>query len=183
MDIASIAGFLMGVVMFVYGVSSGDEGMAALGNMYDYSSVLITIGGSLAGVLASHKLPDFIAGLKSFSLFFKDEKSDVGEVIKNIIDLSNIARKEGLLALEEAANGIEDEFLKKGVMLVVDGTDPELVRGILETDLNCIEDRHKGVISVWEKWAELGPEVGRTWSCLGYDRYPDRTYQYVKDFE
>lgn len=113
LDIASIAGFLMGVVMFVYGVSSGDEGMAALGNMYDYSSVLITIGGSLAGVLASHKLPDFIAGLKSFSLFFKDEKSDVGEVIKNIIDLSNIARKEGLLALEEAANGIEDEFLKK----------------------------------------------------------------------
>ena len=167
MDIASIAGFLMGVVMFVYGVSSGDEGMAALGNMYDFSSVLITIGGSLAGVLASHKLPDFIAGLKSFSLFFKDEKSDVGEVIKNIIDLSNIARKEGLLALEEAANGIEDEFLKKGVMLVVDGTDPELVRGILETDLNCIESRHKSVIGFWQKWAELGPAWGMIGTLIG----------------
>lgn len=167
MDIASIAGFLMGVVMFVYGVSSGDEGMAALGNMYDYSSVLITIGGSLAGVLASHKLPDFIAGLKSFSLFFKDEKSDVGEVIKNIIDLSNIARKEGLLALEEAANGIEDEFLKKGVMLVVDGTDPELVRGILETDLDCIEARHKKVIGFWLKWAELGPAWGMIGTLIG----------------
>ena len=157
----------MGVVMFVYGVSSGDEGMAALGNMYDYSSVLITIGGSLAGVLASHKLPDFIAGLKSFSLFFKDEKSDVGEVIKNIIDLSNIARKEGLLALEEAANGIEDEFLKKGVMLVVDGTDPELVRGILETDLDCIEARHKKVIGFWLKWAELGPAWGMIGTLIG----------------
>ena len=167
MDIASIAGFLMGVVMFVYGVSSGDEGMAALGNMYDYSSVLITIGGSLAGVLASHKLPDFIAGLKSFSLFFKDEKSDVGEVIKNIIDLSNIARKEGLLALEEAANGIEDEFLKKGVMLVVDGTDPELVRGIMETDLACVESRHKAKIAVWEKWAELGPAWGMIGTLIG----------------
>lgn len=167
MDIASIAGFLMGVVMFVYGVSSGDEGMAALGNMYDFSSVLITIGGSLAGVLASHKLPDFIAGLKSFSLFFKDEKSDVGEVIKNIIDLSNIARKEGLLALEEAANGIEDEFLKKGVMLVVDGTDPELVRGILETDLDCIEARHKKVIGFWLKWAELGPAWGMIGTLIG----------------
>ena len=157
----------MGVVMFVYGVSSGDEGMAALGNMYDFSSVLITIGGSLAGVLASHKLPDFIAGLKSFSLFFKDEKSDVGEVIKNIIDLSNIARKEGLLALEEAANGIEDEFLKKGVMLVVDGTDPELVRGILETDLDCIEARHKKVIGFWLKWAELGPAWGMIGTLVG----------------
>lgn len=167
MDIASIAGFLMGVVMFVYGVSSGDEGMAALGNMYDFSSVLITIGGSLAGVLASYKLSDFIAGLKSFSMFFKDEKSDVGEVIKNIIDLSNIARKEGLLALEEAANGIEDEFLKKGVMLVVDGTDPELVRGILETDLDCIESRHKKVIGFWLKWAELGPAWGMIGTLIG----------------
>lgn len=44
-----------------------------------------------------------------------------------------------MLALEEAANGIEDEFLKKGIMLVVDGTDPELVRGILETDMVCLE--------------------------------------------
>ena len=104
----------------------------------------------------SNQMPDFINGLKGFKLIFKNETADTGEVIRNIINLSNIARKEGLLALEEAASDIEDDFLKKGIMLVVDGTDPELVRGILETDLNCIEDRHKGVISVWEKWAELG---------------------------
>ncbi len=167
MDIASIVGCLMGVVMFVYGVASGDEGFAAMGNMYDFSSVLITIGGSLAGTLASHKMSDFIAGLKGFALIFKDEKADVSEVIKNIIDLSNIARKEGLLALEEAANGIEDEFLKKGVMLVVDGTDPELVRGILETDLDCIEARHKTVIGFWQKWGELGPAWGMIGTLIG----------------
>ena len=68
-----------------------------------------------------------------------------------------MARKEGLLALEEAANDIEDDFMKKGVMLVVDGTDPELVRGIMETSLSCMEERHKKVIAFWEKWAELGP--------------------------
>ena len=62
--------------------------------------------------------------------------------------MSNVGRKEGLLALEEAANGIEDEFLKKGIMLVVDGTDPELVRGILETDMVCLETRHKDVGSL-----------------------------------
>ena len=167
MDIASIAGFLMGVVMFVYGVSSGDEGMAALGNMYDYSSVLITIGGSLAGVLASHKLPDFIAGLKSFSLFFKDEKSDVGEVIKNIIDLSNIARKEGLLSLEEAASDLDDAFMKKGILLIVDGTDPELVRGILETELVSIEGRHKDKIGFWETLGSMGPAWGMIGTLVG----------------
>lgn len=110
-----------------------------------------------AGTLESHKLPDFIAGLKSIKLIFKNETLNPAEAIQHIIDLSNTARKEGLLALEEAANGIEDEFLKKGIMLVVDGTDPELVRGIMETDLSCISERHKKNIGFWEKWAELGP--------------------------
>ena len=52
-------------------------------------------------------------------------------------------------------------------MLVVDGTDPELVRGILETDLSCTEDRHKQVISFWEKWAELGPAWGMIGTLIG----------------
>ena len=112
---------------------------------YDLPSVIITIGGSIAGVLASNKLKDFIIGLKSISLAFKEKVIDPGAVISNIIDLSNVARKEGLLALEEASNDIEDPFLKKGIMLVVDGTDPELVRGILETELTCLEERHKKV--------------------------------------
>ena len=56
-------------------------------------------------------------------------------MIQKIIDLSNIARKEGLLSLEEAAGDLEDEFMKKGILLIVDGTDPELVRGIMETEL------------------------------------------------
>ena len=167
MDIASLVGFIMGVVMTVFGIVSGDLGFAAIGNFGDLPSVLITIGGSLAGVLASHTLNDFIEGLKGFSLIFKPQKANTEEVIRNIIDLSNIARKEGLLALEEAANGIEDEFLKKGIMLVVDGTDPELVRGILETDLACVEVRHKKVIGFWEKWGELGPAWGMIGTLIG----------------
>lgn len=166
MDIASLVGFIMGVGMFLFGIIVGD-GVGALGNFWDVPSVLITIGGSLAGVIASNTLEDVIKGVKSFAMVFKSPKADVGEVIKNIIDLSNIARKEGLLALEEAANGIEDEFLKKGVMLVVDGTDPELVRGILETDLTCIETRHKKVIGFWQKWAELGPAWGMIGTLIG----------------
>ena len=166
LDIASLAGLLLGAGMFVFGILS-DGGVAALFNFWNLPSIIITIGGSLAGVLGSHKLPDFINGLKCISLAFKNKTEDPGAVIKNIIDLSNIARKEGLLALEEAANGIEDQFMKKGVMLVVDGTDPELVRGILETDLECVETRHKAVIGFWEKWAELGPAWGMIGTLIG----------------
>ena len=167
MDLASLIGIILGIVLMIFGIISGDQGVAALGNFVDPSSVLITIGGSLAGVIASHTMSDFITGLKSFTLVFKIPKADVGEVIKHIIDLSNIARKEGLLALEEAANGIEDEFLKKGVMLVVDGTDPELVRGIMEADLMCVESRHKTTIGFWEKWAALGPAWGMIGTLIG----------------
>lgn len=100
-------------------------------------------------------------------LAFQERVQDPGQVIHTIIDLSNVARKEGLLALEEAASGIEEPFLKKGIMLVVDGTDPDLVRGILETDLVCLEDRHKKVFGFWEKWAEMGPAWGMIGTLIG----------------
>lgn len=166
MDIASLAGLILGVAMCILGiVTSG--GVEAFGNFVDIPSVFVTIGGSMSSVLSSHKLPDFINGLKGISLPFQDKVVDPAQVIKQIIDLSNVGRKEGLLALEEAANNIEDEFLKKGIMLVVDGTDPELVRGILETDLYCLQDRHGKVIGFWEKWAEMGPAWGMIGTLLG----------------
>ena len=157
LDIASLAGMLLGVVMFLFGVFSSG-GASGLFNMFDFPSIIITLGGSISGTLASNKLQDFIAGLKSITLTFKEVPQDPAAVIRNIIDLSNTARKEGLLALEEAANGIEDEFLKKGIMLVVDGTDPELVRGIMETDLGCIEQRHKK--SIAPAWGMIGTLIG-----------------------
>ena len=165
MDIASITGIILGVVMFVFGVISGNGNLVR--DFIDGSSIVITIGGSLASTLAAHKLADFINGLKSILLTFQSPKADVGEVIRHIIDLSNIARKEGLLALEEAANGIEDEFLKKGVMLVVDGTDPELVRGIMEADLISVEERHKVNIGFWQRWGSLGPAWGMIGTLIG----------------
>lgn len=164
MDIATIAGLVLGVVMFVFGVISNH---AELGSYMDLPSVIITIGGSISSVLASSTITDFINGLKGFVLAVKGTKENPEAVIKNIIDLANIARKEGLLALEEAGDSIEDPFLKKGIGLVVDGTDPELVRGILETDLINIEARHKKVIAFWDKWAELGPAWGMIGTLIG----------------
>lgn len=163
-DIGSLLGIILGFSMLVFGILSAHADI-----MYyvDIPSLIITLGGSISGVLAANKLKDFIGGLKSITLAFKEETQDPGAVIGNIINLSNVARKEGLLALEEASNDIEDLFLKKGIMLVVDGTDPELVRGILETELTCLEERHKKVIGFWEKWAELGPAWGMIGTLIG----------------
>lgn len=167
MDIATLVGLLLGVVMVLFGIISSG-GVSALGNFIDVPSVIITIGGSLSSVLACNKMPDFINGLKGITLSIKEPSvGDAGSTIANIINLANISRKEGILALEEAARGIEDDFLKKGINLVVDGTDPELVRGILETELSCIEARHKTVIGMWEKWGEMGPAWGMIGTLVG----------------
>ena len=172
MDIATLFGLVVGILMMIFGMTFNQELMTfqfgVIGDSFvDIPSVLTTLGGSLCGVIGCNKLPDTINSFKAFALTFKQPQADAAEAIRNIISMSNIARKEGLLALEEAANGVEDEFLKKGIMLVVDGTDPELVRGILETDLSCIETRHKTVIAFYEKWGALGPAWGMIGTLIG----------------
>lgn len=167
MDIASLIGIIVGFAMLVFGIIQSGGVSAIWESFIDFPSVLITIGGSLSTVLGANKMSGFINGLKSAALPFKEKPMDPSETIRSIIELSNIGRKEGLLALEEAANGIEDEFLKKGIMLVVDGTDAELVRAILETDLLCLQDRHKQVINFWDKWGEQGPAWGMIGTLVG----------------
>jgi len=167
-DITTIIGLIFCGAMVVLGIVTGEEGPAAMGHFMDRNSVFITIGGSTACMLIQAKaFPAFLNNIKSITLAFKLHKIDPAEGIKNIINLSNVARKEGLLALEEAANNIEDEFLKKGIMLVVDGTDPELVRNIMDTELGAIDERHNDKIMFWANWAGMGPAWGMIGTLVG----------------
>ncbi len=167
MDIATVLGMVLCAVFVIVGIISGDQGPAALENFKDFTSALVTFGGSFACILESSTLQGYISGLKSIVIAIKGVKFEEGEIIKSIIDLSNVARKEGLLALEEAANNLEDPFLKKGILLIVDGTDPELVRGIMETELTCIEDRHNANISFWDNLGSMGPAWGMIGTLIG----------------
>lgn len=154
--------------LMILGIVSGDAGFAALGNFYDTTSVLVTFGGAfMCCLMMTDSIPQYLANLKSFGLIMKTKNMNETEMIKNIIDLSNVSRKEGLLALEEAAAGIDDDFLKKGLLLIVDGTDPELVRSIMETEQVAVEDRHKAVIGFWENLASMGPAWGMIGTLIG----------------
>lgn len=169
MDIASIIGIVVAFLLIIISICLGPQGVAGLEGFVDLPSILITFGGAFCVILAtSSSISEFLKNLKSIGLIMKPVASNEEEVIKQIIDLSNVARKEGLLALEEAANeSIEDEFVKKGVLLIVDGTDPEFVRSILETELSCISERHKSVISFWENLAAQGPAWGMIGTLIG----------------
>ncbi len=166
MDIATLLGIVLGAVMVVFGIITSG-GVSAMGNFIDPPSIVITIGGSLSSLLSSYTMPEVINNLKGLGVAFKDPKMDHGAVIRQIIDLSNVARKEGLLALEEVAGNLDDEFMKKGILLIVDGTEPELVRGILETELVNMDDRHKAMAGFYDTWATLGPAWGMIGTLVG----------------
>ncbi len=170
MDLSTLIGVIAGLVLCIFGMVVGQENaMKAISSFLHLPSALITFGGALSATLVmSPSIKDFVNGLKSFGIGLKKVEYDEIEKIKQIIELSNVARKEGLLALEEAANSsIDDEFMKKGILLIVDGTDPEFVRRILETELECIEGRHKSTIIFWENLASMGPAWGMIGTLVG----------------
>ncbi len=166
MDLASILGLVLCFGMCAYGIIDA-AGLENLNRYTDLPSAVITFGGAFFAVMASKSLSEYIGGLKSFTLVLKAPVMDVKGMIQRIIDFSNVARKEGLLSLEEAAADLDDEFMKKGILLIVDGTDPELVRAIMETELVSTEDRHKTKIGFWEDLGAMGPAWGMIGTLIG----------------
>lgn len=170
MDIASIIGLVLGFGLFIFGCvvdSSFHVNFGTLENFVDLPSAIITFGGTLSAMITSNSLSGFVNNIKGAKRVFSVPKNDEAAIIRQIIDLSNVARKEGLLALEESANNLEDEFMKKGILLIVDGTDPELVRNILDTELINVDTRHKNVIGFWKNMAALGPAWGMIGTLVG----------------
>ena len=166
MDIASLAGMVLCFIFMILSIVFG-AGISGVQYFLDAPSAMITFGGAFMAVLASRSMPSFINGLKSYTLIYKMPADDTKGTIKQIIDLSNTARKEGLLALEEAAGNLEDAFMKKGVGLIVDGTEPELVKSILEAEIDAMSERHKENYSIFGDIAGMGPSWGMIGTLLG----------------
>ena len=167
MDLASLVGFILCLGMIIYGIIAACGSPAGIINYLDLPSAIITFGGAFFAVMCMNTMSGYFGGMKTIGLIFKLPKNDVKSMIQKIIELSNIARKDGLLSLEEAAGELDDQFMKKGILLIVDGTDPELVRGIMETELVATEERHKAKIKVWDDLGAMGPAWGMIGTLVG----------------
>jgi len=163
MDIATLTGIVIGVFFLIMGILTN----GTLGTYYDIASIFIVLGGTLAATLISFPLPKFLQTVRSIKHIFAGKEMNTKEAISLIIELANIARREGLLALEEAAFKLDDDFMKKGVLLIVDGTDPELVRNILETELSFLEERHGAGQSLFETMGTFAPAFGMIGTLIG----------------
>lgn len=163
MDIATILGIIVGVVFVVGGILSD----GSIADFWDVASILIVLGGTVAATLVAYPLKSVLEAVKIAGKAFRSQEEDPYEIIVQINTLANIARKEGLLALEEASEEINEEFLKKGTMLIVDGTDPELVKNLLETELSFVEERHGKGQGIFEAMGAYSPAFGMIGTLIG----------------
>ncbi len=163
MDPTTIIGMVLGFGLIVWGcMSSGN-----LGNFIDVSSIVITVGGTIAAVIASFPLNMLKKIPKHFAKLIGGKKFQTEPVINEIIDYAQTARKDGLLALEEKANTLDDPFFKKGILMVVDAMEAETVREVLEGEVDNMIERHDAEVAIYEKASTYAPAFGMIGTLVG----------------
>lgn len=167
--------FLLGCVM---GINIGPAAAAAgkdliefnpgnLWNFFDAASIFITIGCTIFVVLASFPGSMLKAMPKHFKIILKSKAYDPKGYIDQLVELAQIARKNGLLSLEEKANEQPDPFFKQAIMLIVDANDQDKVRGILENDIECMSARHEDAAALYDKASSVAPAFGMVGTLVG----------------
>ena len=164
MEITTALGLIVCLALVVVGIFWGG---GTLGIFLDASSVAITFGGSFASLFMAYSMRDLSNFGKVFWSAFKNNRNDPINGINTIVGLANVARKEGMLSLEENVSGLDDVFLQKGIMLIVDGTDQELVKNIMESELTSMEGRHANGRSMFDFLATAGPAFGMLGTLIG----------------
>lgn len=136
-------------------------------NFFDPSSILITIGCTLFVVVASFPGEMLKQMPKHLKIILNSNQMDPMYYIDQLVDLAQVARKEGLLSLEERASQQEDPFFKQAIMLIVDAYDADKVRNILETDIENMSGRHDIVAGMYDKASAVAPAFGMVGTLVG----------------
>src|SRR5438270_3212787 len=164
MDPGTLAGIVLGfVAIFASMILEGGNPAAIIAP----GPLLLVFGGTFGVAMASGLLKDATGVANVFKGALLAKKHEANESIAQLVSFAEKARREGLLALEEAARGVEDPFLKKGLELAVDGTDPEELRDILENEIFSMKARHKVGIKFLENMGGFAPTLGILGTVLG----------------
>jgi chemotaxis protein MotA len=163
-DLATVVGLLAGFAALVIGIIWSQGGLMQFSSV---SSVFITIVGSFCALMVANPLSRVLGLMRYFRLALRVPNYEEERIISQLVTFSEKARREGLLALEDDLEEVEDEFLRKGIQLVVDGTDPEIIKNILYNELNQITSRHQAGINIFNDWASLAPAFGMIGTLIG----------------
>ncbi|HHY40275.1 MAG TPA: flagellar motor protein [Syntrophaceticus sp.] len=164
MDITTILGLLagFGALAIAFILEGG-----TLGALVSVSAALIVLGGTFGATVLSFTFEELKKVPVLIRVAFQNQYYDHHRLINEIVRLADQARREGLLSLEQNLDEIDDPFLKLGVQLVIDGIEGSLLQGLLETEIHCMEERHKTNISIFEAAGGYSPTMGIIGTVMG----------------
>ena len=161
MDIATLLGFLIAVIIITAAILTGGSIMLFI----DVPSILIVFGGTFGVSLMRLPIADFLRSFGVVGRAFMNKKIDPNILIEEAVTLADMARKNGLLSLESAE--ITDPFMKKGIRLCVDGYNPAFVQSLLQQDIDLMVSRNEVGQSMWKGVADLAPAMGMIGTLVG----------------
>jgi chemotaxis protein MotA len=164
MDLGSIIGIFGAFGMVVFSVLVGGGSLLSI---LDLPSFLMVVLGSYFALMLASSLSETLGIWGIFKRTFSIPLFNEQGIIQKMMAFSEKARREGLLALEDELEDLDDEFMKKGLRLVVDGTDAEIIRDLMELELSQMQGRHADKIGVIGMWAALAPGLGMLGTVIG----------------
>lgn len=163
MDLATIGGLVGGFALILASILAG----GGLGMFIDVPSLLTVVGGATAALFINFPVAKVLGVAKVLRKAMFYDAEDPTKIIDKMVNYAERARKEGMLALEEDSETEPDKFLAKGLRLAVDGTDPQLLARIMETDISALETRHKEGKSIFEQLGMFAPAFGMIGTLIG----------------
>ena len=164
MDILSILGLLVAAFAIIGG--QWLEG-GSIGSMLQLAAFLIVIGGTLGAVMLQTPARTFRQGLAIVRWIFVPPRHDDAEAIGQMTHWAEIARKEGMLALEGQIETLAPGFTRNGLQMLVDGFEPERIREAMEVEIDAYADRHRAAEKIWEAGGGYAPTIGILGAVLG----------------
>jgi chemotaxis protein MotA len=161
MDIAALIGFIgaMGMIIGSMIFAGG------VGPFLDIPSILIVIGGTAFSALSTTTLPAYLASFKAMGQAFKPSKLQTDALVKRMVELSTLARKDGMMALE--GQPVPDKFFEKGLQMLVDGADEAKLVKQLKQEIKSMKSRHESAQGVVKAWIDIGPAMGMIGTLIG----------------
>ncbi|MCP3033121.1 flagellar motor protein MotP [Halobacillus sp. A1] len=165
-DLLTPIGITLGFIMVMFGIVA-NAGVGGAVSFIDIASIFIVIGGLIAALLVNFNFAELKLSFKVIREAFKRSDANLVQLIQLFVKLSERARREGLLALEVEIEEVDDPFIKKGVLLAVDGIEPEVINEIMSAEINAMEERHYRGRSLVEKAGEYAPAWGMIGTLIG----------------
>jgi chemotaxis protein MotA len=170
MDITTIGGLILGFLMMIGALmfmGMSGEGEVNLAGFIDPPAIMMVLGGGTAVMLVGFPLHRVMSMFPITKKLFFRKKENPSELIQEVVKLAEVARREGLLALEKKSQDIEDPFVALGIQMAVDGIKPETVEEVMRTEIDSMEARHNEGRKVLETVGRCGPAFGMIATLLG----------------